>query len=42
MKLRDVSMDTNSLDRFLEAQESMYETELKEIKNGRKRTLSTI
>ena len=29
-------MDINSLDRFLEAQESMYETALKEIKNGEK------
>ena len=29
-------MDTNSLDRFLEAQERMYETALKEIKNGEK------
>ena len=27
-------MDINSLDRFLEAQERMYETALKEIKNG--------
>ena len=31
-------MDINSLDRFLEAQESMYETALKEIKNGKKKT----
>ena len=29
-------MDINSLDRFLEAQERMYETALKEIKNGEK------
>lgn len=29
-------MDINSLDRFLAAQESMYETALKEIKNGEK------
>lgn len=29
-------MDINSLDRFLEAQESMYETALEEIKNGEK------
>ena len=36
MKLRGVSMDINSLDRFLEAQESMYETALKEIQNGEK------
>lgn len=38
MKSRGVSMDINSLDRFLVAQESMYETALKEIKNGRKRS----
>ena len=31
-------MDINSLDRFLEAQERMYETALKEIKNGKKRS----
>ena len=29
-------MDINSLDRFLEAQEQMYEVALKEIKNGEK------
>ena len=29
-------MDINSLDRFLEAQKRMYETALKEIKNGEK------
>ena len=29
-------MDINSLDRFLEAQERMYDTALKEIKNGEK------
>ena len=29
-------MDINSLDRFLEAQEDMYETALEEIKNGEK------
>lgn len=29
-------MDINSLDSFLEAQERMYETALKEIKNGEK------
>ena len=29
-------MDINSLDRFLEAQERMYEIALKEIKNGEK------
>lgn len=29
-------MDINSLDRFLEAQEHMYETALREIKNGEK------
>ena len=29
-------MDISSLDRFLEAQERMYETALKEIKNGEK------
>ena len=29
-------MDINSLDRFLEAQERMYETALREIKNGEK------
>ena len=29
-------MNINSLDRFLEAQENMYETALKEIKNGEK------
>ena len=29
-------MDINSLDRFLEAQEHMYETALQEIKNGEK------
>jgi uncharacterized protein (DUF1810 family) len=29
-------MDINSLDRFLEAQELMYETALREIKNGEK------
>ena len=29
-------MDINSIDRFLEAQERMYETALKEIKNGEK------
>lgn len=31
-------MDINSLDRFLEAQERMYATALKEIKAGKKRT----
>ena len=31
-------MDINSLDRFLEAQERMYETAHKEIKNGKKKT----
>lgn len=31
-----VNMDINSLDRFLEVQERMYEVALKEIKNGRK------
>ena len=31
-------MDINSLDRFLEAQELMYETALKEIKNGKKKS----
>ncbi len=31
-------MDINSLDRFLEAQERMYEVALKEIRNGRKRS----
>ena len=31
-------MDINSLDRFLEAQERMYETALKEIKNGKKKS----
>ena len=36
--IRGVGMDINSLDRFLEAQESMYETALKEIKNGKKKT----
>ena len=29
-------MDINSLDRFLEAQERMYEIALKEIRNGEK------
>ena len=29
-------MDVNSLDRFLEAQEKMYPTALKELKNGKK------
>lgn len=29
-------MNVNSLDRFLKAQEDMYETALKEIKNGEK------
>ena len=38
MKTRGVNMDINSLDRFLEAQERMYETALKEIKNGKKKT----
>ena len=38
MKIRGVNMDINSLDRFLEAQEIMYETALKEIKNGKKRS----
>ena len=36
--IRGVGMDINSLDRFLEAQERMYETALKEIKNGKKKT----
>ena len=36
MKLRGVSMDLNSLDRFLEAQERMYSVALKEIQNGEK------
>ena len=31
-------MDINSLDRFLEAQERMYETALKEIRNGKKKS----
>ena len=31
-------MDINSLDRFLEAHELMYETALKEIKNGKKKS----
>lgn len=31
-------MDVNSLDRFLEAQEHIYERALKEIRNGKKRT----
>lgn len=31
-------MDLHSLDRFLNAQEHTYETALKEIQNGRKRT----
>ena len=31
-------MDINSLDRFLEAQERMYEIALKEIKNGEKKS----
>ena len=31
-------MDINSLDRFLVAQEHMYETALKEIKKGKKKT----
>lgn len=31
-------MDVNSLDRFLEAQESKYDIALKEIQNGKKRT----
>lgn len=33
-----VNMDINSLDRFLEAQERMYEVTLKGIRNGRKRS----
>ena len=36
MKTRGVNMNINSLDRFLEAQERMYETALREIKNGEK------
>lgn len=31
-------MDINSLDRFLDAQEKMYEIALKEIKNGKKQS----
>ena len=31
-------MDINSLDRFLEAQETMYEKALKEIKKGKKKS----
>lgn len=31
-------MDVNSLDRFLEAQDGMYQTALSEIKKGSKRS----
>ena len=31
-------MDINSLDRFVEAQEKMYSTAMKEIQNGKKRS----
>ena len=31
-------MDINSLERFVEAQEKMYSTAMKEIQNGKKRS----